>query len=134
MEVPKDSSEIEEEEKKSRNWADQVEEEESKVKKEATTKEDFLKRIEELKRKVVTTREWQELKPRTVRAVKAFGDGQEEKLSRQLELSFEPGALITGVWPASWLMGAWLEGTLEGRVGLVPEGWVEYLPALSDSD
>ena len=97
-------------------------------------KKDFLKKIEELKRKVVTTREWQELKPRTVRAVKAFGDGREEKLSRQLELSFEPGALITGVRPASWLMGTWLEGTLEGRVGLVPEDRVEYLPALSDSD
>ena len=32
------------------------------------------------------------------------------------------------------MKGAWLEGTLEGRVGLVPECWVEYLPALSDSD
>ena len=63
-----------------------------------------------------------------MRAVKAFGDGREEKLSRQLELSFKPGALITGVRPASWLKGAWLEGTLEGRVGLVPECCVVGLP------
>ena len=90
--------------------------------------------VEGSKRREVTTREWQEFKPRTVRAVKAFGEGREEMLSCQLERSFEPGALITGVRPASWLEGTWLEGTLEGRVGLVPEDCVEYLPALSDSD
>ena len=62
-----------------------------------------------------------------------FSLQREEKLSCQLELSFEPGALITGVRPASWLEGTWLEGTLEGRVGLVMECFVEYLPAHSDS-
>ena len=63
---------------------DSEEEERSKVKKEDTKKEDFLKVVEGSKRRVVTTREWQEIKPRTVRAVKAFGEGREEMLTCQL--------------------------------------------------
>ena len=83
----------------------------------------------------MTTREWQELEPRTVRTVEACVGRKD-----LTELSFEPGALITGVWPGSWVeddnfyRSRWLEGTLEGRVGIVPECYVEYLPALSDSD
>ena len=48
--------------------------------------------------------------------------------------------MITGVRPASWVQddkvncSCWLEGTLEGRVGLMLECFVEYLPAQSDSD
>ena len=108
------------------------------MKKEDTKKEDYLKVVERLKREEMTTREWQEFKPRTVRAVKAFGEGREDMLSYQLELSFEPGALITGVRPASWLADSqfyhsrWLEGTLDGRVGLVLECCVKYLPDQSD--
>ena len=66
--------------------------------------------------------------------VKAFLGREDEA-----ELSFEPGALITGVRPASCLADSqfyhsrWLEGTLKGRVGLVMECYVEYLPAQSDS-
>ena len=53
----------------------------------------------------------------------------------EAELSFKPGALITGVRLACWLHDSkffhsrWLEGTFEGRVGLVPECFVEYLSA-----
>ena len=67
--------------------------------------------------------------PRTVRTVKAFL-GQEH----EAELSFKPGALIARVWLACWLHDSkffhshWLAGTFEGRVGLVPEFFVEYLP------
>ena len=83
----------------------------------------------ELRKQTVTTRRWQELEPRRLRAVEACV-GRDET-----ELSFEPGAIVTGVRPASWLKdsqstGCWLEGTFEGwgRVGLVPESYVEYLP------
>lgn len=43
----------------------------------------------------------------------------------ETELSFEPNAVITGVRPS--LEPGWLEGTLEGKVGLVPENYVEFL-------
>ena len=131
-----ESSDVEEEEK-SRDWADQVEEE---VKKEATEKlaeeeEDYLKVLEGWRREVVTTREWHEIEPKTVRTVEAFWGLEDEA-----ELYFEPGALITGVRPASWVEvplqtyhSRWLEGTLEGGVGLVMECFVEYLPSQSDS-
>ena len=49
------------------------------------------------RREVVTTKKWQELEPRRVRTVEACV-GKDEA-----ELSFEPGALITGVRPASWM-------------------------------
>ena len=76
----------------------------------------------------MTTNRWQELKPRRVRAMKACV-GMDET-----ELSFEPGDIVTEVRPASWLKDSqfyhscWLEGTLEGRVGLVLGSYVEYLP------
>ncbi|XP_014677774.1 PREDICTED: rho GTPase-activating protein 26-like isoform X2 [Priapulus caudatus] len=41
------------------------------------------------------------------------------------ELSFEPNQIITNV-RASREPG-WLEGTLNGKTGLVPENYVEYL-------
>ena len=93
------------------------------------------------RRNVKATREWQELEPRTARTVGAL------KPLDKTDLSFEPGGLITGIWPASWvsygqadpkgckcsspsvMCSHWLEGTLEGRVVVVPECRVEYLPA-----
>ena len=46
----------------------------------------------------------------------------------ETELSYEPGAVITGVRPAVWLTNRrWLEGTLNRRVGLVYKKDVEYL-------
>jgi hypothetical protein len=86
------------------------------------------------RRKVKATREWQELEPRTARTVRAL------KPLDKTDLSFEPGGLITGIRPVSWVkddrvMGSrWLEGTLEGRVVVLPECKVEYLPARSDSN
>ena len=84
---------------------------------------------------MVASRRWQEIGPRTVRTVEAI------KGIGETELSFEPGALVTGVRPADWLKDApgyrgsrWLEGTLKGRVGLILERCVEYLPDQSDSD
>ena len=74
----------------------------------------------------------QEIKLRMVRTMKAWAGREDEA-----ELSFKPGALITGVRPASWIKDDglhWLEGTLDGRVGLVPECCVKYLPDQSDSD
>lgn len=42
------------------------------------------------------------------------------------ELSFEPNQIITNV--RSSLEPGWLEGTLNGKTGLVPENYVEILP------
>ncbi|XP_014275663.1 rho GTPase-activating protein 26 isoform X2 [Halyomorpha halys] len=42
------------------------------------------------------------------------------------ELSFEPNQIITNV--RSSLEPGWLEGTLNGKTGLVPENYVELLP------
>ncbi|XP_023728012.1 rho GTPase-activating protein 26 isoform X3 [Cryptotermes secundus] len=42
------------------------------------------------------------------------------------ELSFEPNQIITNV--RSSLEPGWLEGTLNGKTGLVPENYVEFLP------
>lgn len=42
------------------------------------------------------------------------------------ELSFEPNQIITNV--RSSLEPGWLEGTLNGKSGLVPENYVEVLP------
>ena len=93
-----------------------------------------MEEVERWRRAVVATRKWQELEPRTVRTVWAF------EARDETELHFEPGALITGVRPASWVQNdkvncsRWLEGTLEGRVGRFLECCVEYLPAQSGSD
>lgn len=43
----------------------------------------------------------------------------------ETELSFEPNQVITGVRPS--LEPGWLEGTIEGKIGLVPENYVEYI-------
>ena len=64
---------------------------------------------------------WQDLKPRRVQALCAC-EGREEN-----ELSFEPGAVMTAVRPAAWMRARWLEGTLDGRVGLIYEDDVKYL-------
>ncbi|XP_050434753.1 rho GTPase-activating protein 26 [Adelges cooleyi] len=42
------------------------------------------------------------------------------------ELSFEPNQIITNVRPSC--EPGWLEGTLNGKTGLVPENYVELLP------
>ena len=60
---------------------------------------------------------WQDLRPRRVRTLIGCM-GKDE-----IELSYYPGAVITGVRPASWLEGRWLEGTL----GLIWEEDVEFL-------
>ncbi|CAG0916958.1 unnamed protein product [Notodromas monacha] len=44
----------------------------------------------------------------------------------EMELSFEPNQIITNVRPSK--EPGWLEGTLNGHQGLVPENYVEYLP------
>ena len=91
--------------------------------------------VERERRKVVATRKWQELEPRTARTVRGLKPVDKDKTN--LFLSFEPGALITEIRPASWVVDdrfRWLEGTLEGRVGLILECCVEYLPDQSDSD
>ncbi|XP_011144623.1 rho GTPase-activating protein 26 isoform X1 [Harpegnathos saltator] len=54
---------------------------------------------------------------RTLYACMAENDG---------ELSFEPNQIITNV-KDSWEPG-WLEGTLNGKTGLVPKNYVEQLP------
>jgi len=43
----------------------------------------------------------------------------------ETELSFEPNQIISNVRPS--LEPGWLEGILDGRVGLVPENYVEFL-------
>ena len=85
-----------------------------------------VEEVERERRKVVATRKWQELELRTARTVRALKPVDKDKTN--LFLSFEPGALITEIRPASWVEDdrfRWLEGTLEGRVGLVLECWVE---------
>ena len=95
---------------------------------------DEEEKVERWRREVAASRKWQEIEPRTVRTLETF------KGLDKTELSFKPGALVTGVRPASWLKddktncSRWLEGTLEGRVGLILESCVEYLPDQSDSD
>ncbi|XP_066999025.2 rho GTPase-activating protein 26 isoform X2 [Anabrus simplex] len=42
------------------------------------------------------------------------------------ELSFEPNQIITNVRPS--MEPGWLEGTLNGKTGLIPENYVEVLP------
>ncbi|KAF5300015.1 hypothetical protein FQR65_LT09271 [Abscondita terminalis] len=42
------------------------------------------------------------------------------------ELSFEPNQIITNVKPSQ--EPGWLEGTLNGKTGLIPENYVEMLP------
>ena len=65
---------------------------------------------------------WRDFKPRRVKALCACVKEDET------HLSFEPGDVITGVRPAAWLFNPrWLEGTLNGRVGLVYTKDVECL-------
>ncbi|CAH1370218.1 hypothetical protein MTP99_011779 [Tenebrio molitor] len=42
------------------------------------------------------------------------------------ELSFEPNQIITNVKNSQ--EPGWLEGTLNGKTGLIPENYVEILP------
>nr|XP_040567630.1 rho GTPase-activating protein 10-like isoform X1 [Lepeophtheirus salmonis] len=44
---------------------------------------------------------------------------------REPELSFEPNQIITSIRPS--FEPGWLEGCLDGKVGLVPENYVEYI-------
>ena len=44
----------------------------------------------------------------------------------ETELSFKPGAIITGVRP-SLKHGGWIEGTMEGKVGEVSRNFVKFL-------
>lgn len=57
------------------------------------------------------------LRVRTLYACLAENDG---------ELSFEPNQIITNVRPSN--EPGWLEGTLNGKSGLIPENYVEILP------
>ena len=69
---------------------------------------------------VQVQKSWQDLKPRRMRAL--YGC-----VGKETELSFGRGAVNTGVQPATWLAGTWLEGTLDGKVGLFVEEEVELL-------
>ena len=64
---------------------------------------------------------WHDIKPRRARAICAWVAEEET------DLSFKPGAVMTGVRPAAWLNNGWPEGTLEGRTGLLRVSDVEYL-------
>lgn len=64
--------------------------------------------------KLVTPRD--NLRVRTLYACLAENDG---------ELSFEPNQIITNVKRSN--EPGWLEGTLNGKSGLIPENYVEVL-------
>ncbi|XP_055692236.1 rho GTPase-activating protein Graf [Lutzomyia longipalpis] len=58
-----------------------------------------------------------QVRVRTLYACMAENDG---------ELSFEPNQIITNVKPSS--EAGWLEGTLNGKSGLIPQNYVELIP------
>ncbi|XP_055705185.1 rho GTPase-activating protein Graf isoform X2 [Phlebotomus papatasi] len=58
-----------------------------------------------------------QVRVRTLYACMAENDG---------ELSFEPNQIITNVKPSS--EAGWLEGTLNGKSGLIPQNYVEIIP------
>ena len=64
---------------------------------------------------------WQDLKPKRVQALCASVEEDETKLF------FDPDAVITGIRPAAWLVDGWLEGALDGTVGLVFKEDAEYI-------
>ena len=64
---------------------------------------------------------WEDFKPGRVQALCAC-EGRDET-----QLSFEPGAVMTAVRPAAWMQAHWLEGTLDGKVGLIYGEDVKYL-------
>ena len=66
---------------------------------------------------------WRDLKPRRVQALVSC----EGCSSDETQLSFEPGEVMTAVRPAAWMRDCWLEGTLDGRVGLIYGKDVKYL-------
>ena len=66
---------------------------------------------------------WRDLKPRRVQALVSC----EGCSSDETQLSFVPGEVMTAVRPATWMRARWLEGTLDGRVGLIYEEDVKYL-------
>lgn len=65
----------------------------------------------------ITYRPPQDMRVRTLYACQGENDG---------ELSFEPNQIITNVRGS--LEPGWLEGTLNGKTGLIPENYVEKLP------
>uniref|UniRef100_T1JFW8 Rho GTPase-activating protein 26 n=1 Tax=Strigamia maritima TaxID=126957 RepID=T1JFW8_STRMM len=60
------------------------------------------------------------LAPSTVRTL-YHCEGENES-----ELSFEPNQIITNVRPSR--EPGWVEGTLNGKTGLIPQNYIEYLP------
>ena len=135
-----------------RDWADQVEEESKEIpRKDSDIEEErvfrteakealwleFKKReegperyskakVKEMAREFIHgLRSWRDFKPRRVQALCAC-EGIDET-----HLSFEPGAVMTEVRPAAWMQHSvqarWLEGALDGRVGLIHEEDVKYL-------
>ena len=143
--------EVEEESKDSprsipQDWADQVEEKSKEIpRKESDIKEEktFRTKVKEalwweskkrgpeyswsnerLREFVQGLKWWQDIKPRRVQAMCACVG----RYTRgETQLSFEPGALMTAVRPALWLKTCWLEGALDGRVGLIYGEDVNYL-------
>ena len=119
------------EEEKSKDWADQVEEEATNEAKafrsdirEALFKEKNEWSKEAAKDFVKGLKLWEDLKPRRVQALCACAGRNET------QLSFKAGAVMDGARPAAWIEGDWLEATLDGRDGLVFRKYVEYLPDL----
>ena len=131
-----------------KDWADQVEEESKEIpRKDSDIEEErvfrteakealwleFKKReegperyskakVKEMAREFIHgLRSWRDFKPRRVQALCAC-EGIDET-----HLSFEPGAVMTEVRPAAWMQARWLEGALDGRVGLIYEEHVKYL-------
>ena len=66
---------------------------------------------------------WRDLKPRKVQALVSH----EGCSSEGTKLSFKHGEVMTAVRPAAWVRDRWLEGTLDGRVGLIHGEDVKYL-------
>ena len=101
---------------KSKDWAGQVEEEESKLAEEEEETETVEEMIEELRRRLAH----KATGPPPVCRVRAF-EARDEK-----ELSFQPGSIIT-IHRLSKASPRWIIGTLDGKKGYVPANHVEIL-------
>ena len=66
---------------------------------------------------------WRDLRPRRVQALVSC----EGSSSDETQLSFKPDIVMTEVRPAAWMRARWLEGTLDGRIGLIYGEDVKYL-------
>ena len=127
-----------EEEEKSKDWADQVEEEVTNEAKgfRSDVRKAPLKEKKEWSKEAATDfvkglELWEDLKPRRVQALCAcVGRDETQPTAAGSELSFKAGAVMDGARPTAWLVDGWLEATLDGRVGLVFVKDVEYLPDL----